>query len=418
VLFLEECLENRPALGLTASDAPLPHAAILSQKNLSALFWPSVRPDFFSAWHGHVSFGHWVVQEAKPRKIVELGTHNGVSFASFCNAVKKCSLDAKCFAIDTWQGDEHAGAYGEEVFSNLEKFQRQYFPDISTLVRSYFDDACRAFENGSIDLLHIDGLHTYEAVKHDFETWLPKLSERALVLFHDTAIQKKGFGVWKLWEELTQIYPGFQFEHSAGLGVLAVGAIQPQSLQQLCFAEGSFVAEEIRKCFQQASELSYRAGKYNIDEHKESLLREISSKGENIALNCKATQSSYYETSRPTAENAVNGIKTGKYGFHTKYEKNPWWMVDLGTIRPFDEIVIYNRLDGSCPARARFISAFLSDGGVNWTELYSHDGTIFGGSDGFPLRINCSGKSARFIKLQLKDTQFFHIDEVEIYKRG
>jgi len=76
----------------------------------------------------------------------------------------------------------HANHYKESVFLDLQRFHRRY-ESFSVLYRMTFDQALANFPDASVDLLHIDGLHTYDAVKTDFETWRRKLSDRAVVLF-------------------------------------------------------------------------------------------------------------------------------------------------------------------------------------------------------------------------------------------
>ncbi|MBK1644899.1 hypothetical protein CKO25_09600 [Thiocapsa imhoffii] len=199
----------------------------------------TIRPDALnapSAWSGHVPFAMWLVQVLKPGILVELGTHYGRSYFNFCRSVKAGGLPTKCYAVDTWEGDAHAGHYGEAVFATVNEHNRRCYADVSRLLRMRFDEAVDSFANGSIDLLHIDGFHTYEAVKHDFEHWLPKLSAHAVVLFHDTNVRERGFGVWRLWEELRARYPlHLEFLHSHGLGVLQLDAGQAHArLDWLC----------------------------------------------------------------------------------------------------------------------------------------------------------------------------------------
>jgi glycosyltransferase involved in cell wall biosynthesis len=211
----------------------------LTSPALAPLFRRPTRLDVVSAWYGHIPFAHWIVGAVQPVALIELGAHNGVSYSAFCETVLAEHLPTRCTAVDTWRGDEHAGFYDDQVFVDLQSFHAARYSSFSTLMRCTFDEALPKFTDGTIDLLHIDGRHRYEDVSHDFTSWLPKLSRRAVVLFHDTNVRQGDFGVWKLWEELTARYPAFEFPHAYGLGVLAVGPDVPARVAELCALTGA-----------------------------------------------------------------------------------------------------------------------------------------------------------------------------------
>jgi hypothetical protein len=198
-----------------------------------APFWPVdhlAEPD---AWAGHIPFAFWIIDALRPRRLVELGTHSGNSYLAFAQAVHRLGLGTACFAVDTWRGDAHAGYYGEEVFQKLSRHHDARYGAFSRLVRATFDDAVQHFADASVDLLHVDGYHTYEAVAHDLETWRQKLSARAIVLFHDINVREGNFGVWRLWGELQSGHPHFEFRHAHGLGVLGLGSDLPAPVTAL-----------------------------------------------------------------------------------------------------------------------------------------------------------------------------------------
>lgn len=177
--------------------------------------------DLGGPWAGHKYFAYDLVRNLKPKRIVELGTHLGCSLFSFAQAVKDEKLDTQLDAIDIWQGDKHAGAYDELVFNRVREIKKRCYPKIKiNFVRKTFDQASSEYPESSIDILHIDGLHVYKIVKHDYEAWFGKVKKDGIILLHDVAVRKWGFGVYKLFEEIQKHFKTIEFLHSYGLGVV------------------------------------------------------------------------------------------------------------------------------------------------------------------------------------------------------
>ncbi|MBI4606004.1 MAG: discoidin domain-containing protein, partial [Planctomycetes bacterium] len=128
------------------------------------------------------------------------------------------------------------------------------------------------------------------------------------------------------------------------------------------------------------------------------------------------------------AAGAADGVKDGRYAFHTGLEPRPWWEVDLGEPREIARIVVYNRLDYAPGLHnADSLAVLTSEDGERWTLRHDNGGRHFGGvSGGGPLAVELgtgderpAPATARFVRLELRSAApvFFHLDEVEVYGR-
>ena len=214
-----------------------------------ASFWP-IDQVVFSSWVEHAPFAMWLIDAMRPASVVELGTYHGFSFFAFCQAAKALGLDTELYAIDTWEGDVHAGVYDNSVYESVRDIIEREYPERAHMVRATFSDARSQFPDGSVDLIHVDGRHFYEDVKGDVETYLSALSDRGVMILHDIEVHERDFGVYKYWAELQEKYDTFGFTHCYGLGVVAVGPNAPAKIRALTQLKGdSDLAELVRAAY-------------------------------------------------------------------------------------------------------------------------------------------------------------------------
>lgn len=162
-----------------------------------------------SAWKGHSNFAIWLVTKLRPGVVVDLGVDFG--FSTVCFALPGIG---QVVGVDSFEGDIHAGK--RDTFAEVQNTISQLELSNVTLIKGHFEEVARTWDR-EIGILHIDGTHTYAAVKRDFEAWSNFVVPSGVVLLHDTCVPE--FGVRRLFDEVK--LPKTNFAHSHGLGVIS-----------------------------------------------------------------------------------------------------------------------------------------------------------------------------------------------------
>ncbi|MBM85604.1 MAG: hypothetical protein CMM47_06245 [Rhodospirillaceae bacterium] len=146
----------------------------------------------------------------------------GVAEGEFSAKILDTCVPERLYLIDAWEhqsvghlaadpnnpnADEQRARY-EGV---LARFDKQISDDRVSIMRAFSHVAAREFADGSLDVIYVDGDHSYDGVSRDLETFAPKLRNGGLIFGHDyTQLEVMGFGVIEAVNDFV-LRTGFKF---------------------------------------------------------------------------------------------------------------------------------------------------------------------------------------------------------------
>jgi hypothetical protein len=177
-------------------------------KRFSKNYWT---PRF---WTGQISKRaeqkkHAELAKAATKGVVEIGVLDGETSGVLCRANPSIPVYGIDPLISDSMNEEMHGALAT-IKKNTEGCTNYHF------LQDYSYNLAKGWDK-PFDYIFIDGDHTYEAVKQDFEDWYPKLSPGGVVSFHDSTMWRGGMPYWPgpstLCDELIDD-PGLEFIES------------------------------------------------------------------------------------------------------------------------------------------------------------------------------------------------------------
>lgn len=144
-------------------------------------------------WFGWEPLYADMVQRYPGGTFVELGSWKGRSTAFLGVEAINAGTGIRIYAVDVWSDDISGGAKKTMLEQGLDgnalytRFMENVAPVASAIVpmRMTTTQAASNFADGSVDFVFIDADHSYDAVKQDIHTWLPKVKDGGVLAGHD-----------------------------------------------------------------------------------------------------------------------------------------------------------------------------------------------------------------------------------------
>jgi len=171
-----------------------------------------------------------ILNVLKPKTIVEIGTANGGTLFLLCKVAAR--KNAKIISIDLPEGPFGGDLYPkwkEPLYSSFaKKDQKLYLIRANSHEPTTLTKIKKLLGDEKIDFLLIDGDHSFQGVKQDFEMFSDLVSSEGIIAFHDVkpGPEQEVGGVPNFWKIISKKYPSLEIiddygrQNSYGIGLL------------------------------------------------------------------------------------------------------------------------------------------------------------------------------------------------------
>lgn len=144
-------------------------------------------------WFTFSDFYKRAAEEPGFTKFVEVGVWKGHSVSFLANELKKRGEPFSLYAVDLWETLPESHELSLKYFGQVPKLYEMYnynlekagVRDLVIDIKSDSAEAASRFEDKSLDFVFIDADHSYESVKKDLKSWLPKVRRGGMLCGHD-----------------------------------------------------------------------------------------------------------------------------------------------------------------------------------------------------------------------------------------